>query len=461
MLKKRSIWIASLILLIIIVAGGFYYYKTKILTANAAVQDAPALQTAVARLGDLEILASGSGEVIPVSQIGLGFDESGTLIEMNVREGDKVQAGDILARLQTENTPEDIAAAISDAELEVISAQQALDELYASAGSSKATAMNNVATYEQAVRDAQYQLENYTVPTTLQNLDTVEAVNLMKQRLDVASKAFEPYKYLSSGDDTRKKFLEALNDAQADYDAAVKRLNYEYALQVAQANLENAQDEYEKYKIGPAADELQLAQAELENAKAKLALAQSDQAVIELVAPSNGIVMAVDAGVGEAPGTTAIITLANLDQHLLEVYLDETDLDKVALGNEAEVVFDALPDRTFIGHIVSISPGLETVENTPAIKTQVLLDQDSADVYLPVGLNASVDIIAGRAENAVLVPVEALRKLDEGEYAIFVMEDGELVMRMVQVGLMDTTTAQIISGLQAGETVSTGIVQTR
>ena len=79
---------------------------------------------------------------------------------------------------------------------------------------------------------------------------------------------------------------------------------------------------------------------------------------------------------------------------------------------------------------------------------------------LPVGLNASVDVIGGRAENAVLVPVEALRKLGPGEYAVFVIEDGEPKLRIVTVGLIDFTSAEILSGLDAGEVVTTGIVET-
>ena len=82
-------------------------------------------------------------------------------------------------------------------------------------------------------------------------------------------------------------------------------------------------------------------------------------------------------------------------------------------------------------------------------------------VNLPVGLNAAVDIVAGRAENAVLVPVEALRDLGDGQYAVFVMENGEPTLRVVEVGLMDVTYAEILSGLQAGEIVTTGIAQTQ
>jgi HlyD family secretion protein len=79
---------------------------------------------------------------------------------------------------------------------------------------------------------------------------------------------------------------------------------------------------------------------------------------------------------------------------------------------------------------------------------------------LLVGLSASVEVIGSRAENAVLVPVEALRDLGDGQYAVFVMENGEPKMRVVEVGIMDYTYAEILSGLEAGETVTTGIVET-
>ena len=81
---------------------------------------------------------------------------------------------------------------------------------------------------------------------------------------------------------------------------------------------------------------------------------------------------------------------------------------------------------------------------------------------LPAGLTASVDVIGGKAENALLVPVEALRELGAGEYAVFVVnDDGSLEMRPVEVGLMDYSNAEIISGLELGEQVSTGTVEAK
>jgi hypothetical protein len=69
-------------------------------------------------------------------------------------------------------------------------------------------------------------------------------------------------------------------------------------------------------------------------------------------------------------------------------------------------------------------------------------------------------VIGGRTEDAVLVPVEALREISPGEYTVFVMEDGEPRLCVVTVGIMDFTSAEITSGLEAGEVVTTGIVET-
>jgi multidrug efflux pump subunit AcrA (membrane-fusion protein) len=80
---------------------------------------------------------------------------------------------------------------------------------------------------------------------------------------------------------------------------------------------------------------------------------------------------------------------------------------------------------------------------------------------LPSGSSASVDVIGGRAKNAVLVPVEALHQIGENKYTLFVMENGKLRLRVVQVGLQDLTKAEITSGLKTGEIVTTGVVETK
>lgn len=455
-MKKKALIIGIVAAVLLVAGGGYYYYSARQNAASAAVATEASMETAVASRGDLIISATGSGSVIPASKISLGFDEDGTLLELNVALGQKVKEGDVLARLQTEDTDETIQAAITAAEQSVIEAQNAISDLKANAETNRTSALNDIATYAQEVRDAQYALENYNIPTFMQGTTAVEALDQTKAALDEATTAFEPYRYDAQDSVKRRALLETLNLAQSNYDAAVKRLNYEYVLEVANANLNKARQEYEKYKDGPAADEMSLAEAQLASAQAKLAEAKKEKAIEELVAPMDGTVISLDATVGEPVTSGAIFTIADLSQVKLEVYLDETDLDKAIIGNEVEAIFDALPDDVFTGKVVAVDPSLQSISNSQAIKVDVLLEAGDKAGSLPVGLNATVDVIAGKAENAVLVPIEALRQLDEGEYAVFVVENGEPVLRVVQVGLQDITFAEIVSGLEEGEVVSTG-----
>ena len=74
----------------------------------------------------------------------------------------------------------------------------------------------------------------------------------------------------------------------------------------------------------------------------------------------DGTVLEIHADVGEAVGNAPVITLADLETPLLEVFLDETDMDKVEPGFEAEVIFDAIPDTTYSGHVTEVDPALST-----------------------------------------------------------------------------------------------------
>jgi multidrug efflux pump subunit AcrA (membrane-fusion protein) len=121
------------------------------------------------------------------------------------------------------------------------------------------------------------------------------------------------------------------------------------------------------------------------------------------------------------------------------------------------LVFEALPDLTYEGEITRVDPVMVTVGNTPAVQAWASIDTSAHPVVLLGDMNVEVEAVAGEALNALLVPVQALRELGEDQYAVFVVNPhGELEMRVVEVGLMDYVNAEIRSGLQRGEVVSTG-----
>jgi RND family efflux transporter MFP subunit len=231
---------------------------------------------------------------------------------------------------------------------------------------------------------------------------------------------------------------------------------------LAQASLNADQKTVLDLQNYPDSLDIAITQAKVDAAQAALEQAQETQSVLELTAPMDGTVMDISGVVGEKIGTGGIITLADLEHPVLEVYLDESDLNNVGVGYETDVVFDALPDQTFTGHILSVNPSLTTMQNVTAVRALAQLDPESfaKPQTLPLGLNASVEVIMSKAENVLLVPVEALVDISEGKYAVFVMENGEPKLRTVTVGLMDYTYAEIKDGLSEGDVVTTGIVET-
>ena len=105
------------------------------------------LQSAVARSGDLTISVSGSGELVPLSETSLSFEENGELVALNVGIGDQVQVGDVLASLKLDRTESDLAADLANAELDVLLAQQKIEHTYENAQLEAAKAL---LAYEEA-----------------------------------------------------------------------------------------------------------------------------------------------------------------------------------------------------------------------------------------------------------------------------------------------------------------------
>ena len=163
----------------------------------------------------------------------------------------------------------------------------------------------------------------------------------------------------------------------------------------------------------------------------------------------------------ESRSASAIVTVADLNQpYTLDAYFDAEDWSKVQVGYETEVVFDILPDDTFTGIVTLVYPELDTSSNSSLVHAFVRLNE-TIEETLPSGTSASVDVIGGRAQDAVLVPVEALHAIDGGKYTVFVVESGTPRLTVVEVGLQDITYAEIKSGVQAGDVVTTGIVETQ
>ena len=231
-------------------------------------------------------------------------------------------------------------------------------------------------------------------------------------------------------------------------------------LRQAQIALELAELQEAETLTGNATSDIRRT-ATLQVEQAQLALQQAEEqlAAATLLAPQDGIVTRLTASAVDSVGAAAIITLANLETPRVRFNLEESDLDKAVVGAPTRVVFDAFPGRVFEGALTHVEPVLTTIQNVPAIHAWTSITFTD-EMPLLIGLSAEVEIVVGEAYRTFLVPVQALRELAPGQFAVFVVEaDGNLRLTPVEVGLQNFASAEILSGVQSGDVVSTGTVE--
>jgi multidrug efflux pump subunit AcrA (membrane-fusion protein) len=453
------------------IVAAFGIYRN--VDARADEEESPELQTSVVRRGDLVMYASGTGTLVAGTEVDLGFGTNGPISEILVQVGDEVQEGDVLA---IQGDLDQLEAAVATDALSVLNAQEALDEIRENAALVTAEAMLTLADAQEALEDAEWtrsvqQEGNRASQVTINNARA--GLTLAEAALERAKAKYDNTPGNRDEDSAKAAAYTDYANAQQQYDSALRSYNWytgspseteqaqlDAEVALAEAQLTLAEIAWEQVKDGPDPDELEKAELQLANTQAQLAVSERNLSEATILAPFDGTVMAISANVGDIV-SGPFITLAELSQPYLEIFLDETDLDTLEIGNEIEVVFDAIPEVTFTGHLIQVDPGLTTTNNVTFARGTAVLDSQEtpSPVKLLVGMNAAVDVIGGRAENVILVPIEALRELSPGEYAVFVIENGEPVLRLVEVGLMDFSFAEINSGLNTGEAVSTGIVE--
>ena len=341
------------------------------------------------------------GRLVPIEHVNLSFNLGGVVTEIFVQEGDLINPGQAIARLDQR---ERLAATVASAELELVNGRQALKTLEENAEVSSAAALQAVANARDAVRYAERCLNNLNSGSRGTDIDKARAdVVLLKDRLDQARKDFAAYENKPEDNVTRAQYLSRLADAQRKYDDIVRLLNNlegnpsdidlaiaEANLALSQAQLSLAEQEYEDVKAGPDPDALDIAQARLKAAETGLASAMATLADTELVAPISGTLVKLDLKTGEQaiPGVPVAV-LADLSGWQVETEdLNEMDLPDVAIGQAVIIVPDALPELELAGTVKSIGQLFE-VKFGDITYTAVIALQDS-DPRLRWGMTVAV-----------------------------------------------------------------------
>jgi RND family efflux transporter MFP subunit len=407
----------------------------------------------------------------------LGFGTSGQIQELNVKIGDHVDAGQLIGKIDDSEaqaaydqakrnladltTPGAIAQAqqaVADAEVSVTNALADLKHLVSP----------DVWYWEGKVSDAQNALQaaqaaggtNPTADQKKQIDNATTALSRAQSNLQAAqlkyTNEYAPaaFTYIVTDETTGESHTEVVPPSEAEVAAA--RATYQLAIEKqkeAQAYLDMLNGKALPQDVpGSSLTSLVEAQTSLQTAENNLKATQ-------LISPISGTVTALSANVGDRVDTSSIVTVSDLNQpYIIDVYFDAEDWVNVQAGYEADVTFDLLPDQTFTGKVTVVFPGLDSSSNTSLVHATVKLDQ-TIDSTLPVGASAAVDVVGKQAKNAVLVPIEAIHD-EAGKNLVFVRQrDGKLKLQTVEVGLEDALYAEIKSGLQVGDIVTTGVTE--
>lgn len=254
--------------------------------------------------------------------------------------------------------------------------------------------------------------------------------------------------------------------------------DYEATKDQASYKVENTRSKYNRtrylYSIGAKSqEELEDAEYNYDTAESSLSKTESDLAETVITAPMDGIVVGEPktAGTMAVQGNsnpTVIMTIADLSRKQIIAKVDETDIGSVKVGQKATFTVDSYTDRTFTATVSKISQtdvtntwNINSTNNTSSSSSSsasviyyyVVLDVDDPDGVLLPAMTARVEIVTGEREDAMVVPISALKTDSTGSY-VMVANGKEQEKRYVSTGIYSTEYVEIIDGLTDGDKVA-------
>ncbi len=332
-----------------------------------------------------------AGDIVPETQVTIYSKVQGWVEKINVREGDRVKIGQVLANLDAREAK----AAVAQSQASLEAARARLKQVQA--------------TSEETVQSQIQQAKA--------NMDLAEAD--LKRAQELHEKNFIARQQL---DEARMKY----NVAKANYDLALNSFR--------QKTWEN---------------DIALAEAQVRQARATLDLTQAQLANLLIVSPMNGGITKryVDPGT-MVKDTTAILTLMDLSEVKMVVNVIEREFVHLQKGQPAKVTVTAFPNRTFLGRIAVITPALEVQSRTAEVQISI----PNPGYILNPGMFGRAEILLRSIPRALLIPIQAVVNQGDQNF-VFIYIDGKAHRRIIQKGLVKDTLVEVTQGVKVGEPV--------
>ena len=419
------------------------------------------VQTAVAARGDLTSIVTASGEVKPKTYTNLGANAQGRVMQLMVKEGDHVRRGEVVAKIES------------------IQATADVEQQRASIASAEA---------DSTASEAGLKVQDDTIKTQRATIDRTKA------DLDLAKINYDRYEQLYKAGVAPKSDFD---QRKSTYESQVAGLR-EAELRLDQLISQRAQT----------VAQLQSTQRRVTQAQAGLTRLTDILEKHDVVTPLDGIVTTLPVQIGETvvPGiqnsaASSIMTVADMSIVTAEVHVDETDIVNLKIGQKADVTIDAIPDRTFSGHVTEIGneailrstgqvASASATSSTEAKDFKVVVQLDNPPQEVRPGLSCTAKIVTATRKDVLAIPLQALTVRQKGELAdaaaarkkqkdsgqapldlvnekqrreevtgVFVIANQKAEFRKVETGITGTTDIEVLSGVEPGDQIVVGSYQ--
>lgn len=399
-MRRGILW--ALLALLVLGGGGYGYWRW---ARGTAADPDLAVQAMAVRIqpdvGPMEEVLSAVGTLEPLTRIAVSTRSAGEVSEVAVKEGQAVEAGQLLVALDRT----DLELAVTRARANLLSAQASLRKLQA--GPSPAE--------------------------LLQQQNAVEQARIRVDRLD-----------------RQVAQSRVLADQGAVAPAELAQLEEDLA--AARQDLRLAEQRLAELTAGPDPADLEVAQAQVAQAEADLALAQEELRWADIRSPLTGTVLSVAVEPGQTlqAGAT-VVEVGRLDRVRVTVPVHEIDVNRVAAGQHARIQADAAPGRIFEGSVTSVAT--VGAAQSGIVSFDVTVELENLEGLLRPGMTVDVEVVLDRKEDALRVPLEAVFRQQNRDMVLRLAPDGTALPTPIRVGLRDGRYVEVVEGLSPDDTL--------
>ena len=403
-----------------------------------------------------------SGKVVPVQSVNISPKNPGVLSQLYVEQGDRIQQGQILARMDSAG----IEAQRSQYRANLAQSQAQLAA--AKAGSRP----QEIAQARARLAQSQAQLAAAKAGNRPQEIAQSQSqVDAAQARVNYTSEQVKRYEYLYKEGAEKKQLLDqAISDdksARANLEEAKKRFSLVQSgtrseeIDQRQAAVNEARAALVLLEDGTRSEEIVQRQAAVASAEAQLKGVQVQLEDTIIRAPLSGIVTQkyAEPGAFVTPTTSASTSASATSSSIVAVargleilaQVPEADLGRIKQGQQVEIVADAYPDQVFKGHVRLIAP--EAVVEQGVTSFQVRVALDTGIDKLRSGLNVDLTFLGDRVNNALVLPTVSI-VTEKGKTGVLVPDaKNKPQFREVTVGAQIQNQTQILGGVKEGDRI--------